>query len=291
MNRKNLVRFVVGIFLVVPFSSNSIAQQSVKPIIKQVDHILIRADDPKYLFSLLTETLQLPIAWPIKTYSYFTSGGVAVGNVNIEVIGNERHAPDTLSANAQFVGFAFQPYPLNICLPELERRGIAHGHSRPYISTRPDGSKKLLWTTVGLPEYSSNQNTIFLCEYSFNADVRRDSLRNELASKSGGSLGCEFVKEIIMGSEDYEKAVERWQNLLKPISASSSGLWQVGGGPAIRIVSNQENRIQGLVLKVASLTRAKAFLEEQRMLGTITEEGITIHPLTAQGLKIRLVEK
>lgn len=43
-------------------------------------------DDPQALFSLLTETLGLPVAWPLKPYPSFQSGVVALGNLYLEII-------------------------------------------------------------------------------------------------------------------------------------------------------------------------------------------------------------
>ena len=55
-------------------------------IVHQIDHILIASSDPNALFSLLTGTLQLPVAWPMTDYGAFASGGVGVGNTNLEII-------------------------------------------------------------------------------------------------------------------------------------------------------------------------------------------------------------
>jgi len=60
----------------------------VKPgaIVRCVDHIAIRASDTKYLFSLFSETFQLPIVLPMARYGITSSGVVFAGNVNIEVL-------------------------------------------------------------------------------------------------------------------------------------------------------------------------------------------------------------
>ena len=38
------------------------------------------------LFPLLSGTFQFPVAWPISDYGGFATGGIAVGNVNLEII-------------------------------------------------------------------------------------------------------------------------------------------------------------------------------------------------------------
>lgn len=60
--------------------------------------------------------------------------------------------------------------------------------------------------------------------------------------------------------------------------------------PAIRIVQAGENRLQGLVISVVSLRRAKAFLQERGLLGSASASAVTIEPSKIQGLNIRLVE-
>jgi len=82
-----------------------IGKPKMKPIIRQVDHILIQTSDAKYLFDFLADTLQLPVAWPLADYSGFTSGGVAAGNVNIEVLrfADQKESSSTRRSKAHFI--------------------------------------------------------------------------------------------------------------------------------------------------------------------------------------------
>jgi hypothetical protein len=291
--------FLVYAFILISNCLDSVAQskkESPLPAIKQIDHILIQVRNPQYLFSFLTDTLQLPVAWPITTYKGFTSGGVGVGNVNVEVIrlDDQKDSTPAESASAHLIGFGFEPYPLSSSLPELAKRGIKYDEPSPYVSTQPDGSKKTLWTTVDLSEFSVGNTGIFLCEYDasfINVEASRQHLRDQLRSKKGGPLGIKSVKEIIWGTTDYGKEVELWQSLLKPIPQSAQGVWHAGSGPVIHLVPSTENKIQGLVINVASLSRAKTFLKEKHLLGSVSANEITIDPSMVQGLSIRLTEK
>ena len=57
------------------------------PPIRQVDHIMIRTVNPPGLFALFTETMGLPIAWPLtRPREGVMTGGVGVGRVNLETI-------------------------------------------------------------------------------------------------------------------------------------------------------------------------------------------------------------
>ncbi len=118
-------------------------------IVKQVDHIAIRVDDPPYLFSLLSDAFQLPIVWPIAPYDWILSGGVCAGNVNFEIVryGSAQNLSACESSAARLFGIAFEPYPLSKILPELARRNIPHGPPLPAFGIRFDGFKGKLWTT------------------------------------------------------------------------------------------------------------------------------------------------
>ena len=135
---------------------------------------------------------------------------------------------------------------------------------------------------------------VFLSEYSttyVNVDQRRERLRAQLAKSGGGPMGVEDLKQVIVGVSDLEAARSLWQRLLDPTPVSGSSTWQVGDGPAIRLVQAKDNTTQGLVIRVTSLQRAKAFLREKGLLGADSEEEATIDPSKIHGLNIRVVEK
>ena len=179
-------------------------QQRESPV-HRIDHIMIRTGHPQELFAFLSDDLQLPIAWPLASRSGVTSGGVSFGNVVVEAI----NFPDQASANAQLVGFGFEPKPLDSALAELRRRGIRFGEPRPFETTREDGTRQRLWTNVTLSDFSDVDRPpnatvhIFLSEYSpayVNVEQRRMRLQRELAGLNGGSLGVQAVDEVNRGS-------------------------------------------------------------------------------------------
>jgi hypothetical protein len=274
------------------------AQQALPaaPPVRQVDHIMIRADDPTKLYAFFTETLRLPSAWSLATRGVALSGGVGFGNVNVEVI----HIPDQKPSQAVLVGFALEPSPLADCLQELTRRGIPYAQPRPLVRTEPDGSKTTLWTNVPLLQFSdsdrpANANIyIFVSEYGpayVNVAERRARLRRELLDSDGGLLGVRSVEEIIVGVTDLNAAGALWQSLLDPLPPSAPGLWRVGEGPAIRLVQAQENRLQGLVVGVRSLGAAESFLRHRALLGPVSDSGVMIDQTKVDGLTIRLIER
>jgi catechol 2,3-dioxygenase-like lactoylglutathione lyase family enzyme len=49
-----------------------------RAVVKQLGHVVARVDDPRAVFDAFTETLGLPVAWPLASYPAFESGGVAL---------------------------------------------------------------------------------------------------------------------------------------------------------------------------------------------------------------------
>ena len=265
--------------------------------IRQIDHIMIRTGAPRELYAFFTETLQLPIAWPMTSpRAGVMTGGVGFGNVNIEAIQVSGQA----DSRPQLLGFAFEPSALDESLIELKRRGLVSGEPRPLVATGPDGSKRTLWTNVTLRQFSDSDSPadatihIFLSEYSpayVNVDERRQRLRAQLLNSGGGPLGVVDVKEIVIGAVDLEAARRLWQRLLDPTPSATSNTWQIGRGPAVRLVPAVENRVQAVLIRVASLARATTFLRERKLLGVEPAGHVSIDPSKVGGLELRLVDR
>ena len=295
IHRKVTAASLVIFFVVFSGLNSAQIKEAAPPPVRQIDHIMIRLDDPAKLYAFFTDTLRLPVAWPLATRRDVASGAVGVGNTNIEAI----KFPGQKPSHAQLVGFGFEPSPLAESLNELDRRGITYGEPRPFVVTEQGGSEKTLFTNVTLRRFSDADRPvnatihIFLSEYSatyVDVEKRRARLRRELQESGGGPLGITSVKEVIVGSSDLEGATRLWQKLLAPNVPAAPNVWPVGDGPAIRVIRAKENRVQGLVISVRSLTRAKAFLRERGLLGTVTRKRVTIDSSKIEGLNIQLVE-
>ena len=295
MGRKSIRRLFIA--AVVTVTASSMAAQVLPPgPIRQVDHVMIRTGDPKELFEFFVEVLQLPVAWPLMSpRAGVTTGGVSFGNVNVEAI----QIPGQTDNRPRLVGFAFEPFELRSALSEMDRRGVTYGPLRPVMSRASDGSANTLWTNVTLRQFSDSDGPadatvhIFLSEYSptyVNVAERRTRLRSELIAKQGGPLGVEALKELVIGVDDLDSVGALWQKLLAPTRPSESSVWQIGDGPAIRLVAAEKTSVQELVIRVASLQRANTFLREKGLLGTESPGEATIDPSRLKGLRFRLVE-
>lgn len=268
--------------------SDSDGASATEPVVRQIDHILIESIEANELFSMLTDTLQLPVAWAMADYGGFASGGVAVGNVNLEVL--KAFEPSPGEATSRFTGFALEPGPLKSSLSELKARGIRHGRAAPFRSLGPNGSTTTLWTTVGLPSVSRDNVAVFLCAYEHDvAESRRQSLE-QLRSRKGGPLSVRSVREIVYGTMDAPRMQRQWQALLNPAKASSPGVWPVGDGPAIRVIQAPESGIRGIVINVESLPQARQFLDQRGLLRTERSGEITLGSQEFDGLTLTLVQ-
>lgn len=264
-------------------------QSSQRKVIRQVDHILIASNDADELFSLLSDTFELPVVWPMGNYGRFTSGGVSAGNVNLEVVKMPVSTAD--NARSQIIGLALEPEPLENSLKELDTRGITHGASVPFTILDSLGSVTTPWNTVALPDISNNNILIFLCEYSHDLPAQRNKTLGELISRNGGPLSIESVEEIVIGTTDMQETMDKWQLLLEPLSPSSQGVWHLDAGPAIHLIEAEKDGIYELVINVRSLDQARDFLAEYDLLGINRPDEITVIGLDLQGLTIKFVEK
>jgi hypothetical protein len=266
--------------------------------VQYIDHIMIRTDNPEELFALFSRTLQLPIAWPLADRGGVVSGGAGFGNVTIEAIRFPGQINDP--APTHLVGLALKPPALDLSLRELDRRGIAYGAPRPFVSVGPDGVRTTSFTNVTLQHLSDADQPsaatiqVFLSEYNpvyVDAAARRARLRVELIAKRGGPLGLVRVQEVIIGAVDLTGASRAWHSLVSPAPPSGVNLWQIGDGPAVRLVHSERNLIQGLVLVVTDLAAARNFLERNELLGTSSDTEIVIAPSKIRGLNIRLISE
>ena len=259
-----------------------------QPLIRQIDHVLVSSAEGKTLFTLLSDTLQLPVAWPWADYGGFASGGISLGNVNLEIFQDSKR--DRAGRTSSLLGFALEPGPLRTTLPALDALGITRGKPVPFRSRQPDGSNAIRWTTVSLPFVSSEAVNIFLCEYTHDVPARRRELQDQLRSRSGGPLTLLQVREVVYGASQSQRMQERWQTLLKPVTAASTGAWPIGPGPALRVVAAERDGIRGMEIQVRSLRDARECLRRHGLLGGEAPGRLTLAGPAVDGLNLTLVE-
>jgi catechol 2,3-dioxygenase-like lactoylglutathione lyase family enzyme len=268
-------------------SAGALAQSSGPQgsLVRQVDHILINTENPESLFRFFSEKLGLPVAWAFQSYGTFSSGGVSPGNVNIELIHLE-------GSPSGFVGTGLEPSSGSVSetVAGMDARRLKHGSPAPFTQKDSSGNERLLWTTLDTTLLPMPEGVVFFCKYNADVNERRAGLQRELESHGGGPLGIESANELVVNVRDLSAAQRDWQALLGPPRAGEEHVWQVGGGPAIRLIAAKEDRLALLRIKVKSLERARAFLKAEGLLGTDTGREVSLERSRTGGADVCLVE-
>lgn len=254
-------------------------------IVRQLDHVLLVSPSATRIFDTLTGDLRLPVAWPMNSYGSFRSGGVALGNLNLEIIAAPR------ADATQFSGLALEPEPLPAALAELKARHLEHGDPAP---SGPRWLARLMrprWTTVSLPGVSAPGVEVFICDFGHDVASRRRLLREELNSRMGGPLGVLGVDAIVYGTQRREELEEQWRRLLVPETPLTNGVWRIGAGPMLRLVTAERDAVSELVIRVRSLESARRFLLGKGWLGIESPGSLTLGGPTFENTRIRLEER
>jgi hypothetical protein len=178
-----------------------------KAIVKRVDHVVFRTGNPHELFSILAGTLQLPVAWPVTDYEFFTSGGVFAGNSYLEAM-RFRNGSVEKERVAHLWGLAFEPYSLSESLDELASRDIPHSPPFSYYGERIDGTKGKAWTNVTLGELLSDKYRPFLVGRRLGGNTRLNLAAGRLSSiliqsSLGGLLIGKFLDDSMIYLCEY----------------------------------------------------------------------------------------
>ncbi len=244
-----------------------LSQAAARAFIRQIDHIVIDSDTPEALFHLFSEKLELPLGFPYKSYGAFSSGGVGFGNVILEFI----HAQ---GLHPGLAGVAFEPATIEEASSTLDARGVKHDPAKPVYQPDPSGGQRLGWTTM---ELGLAADGFFLCKYNVSVEPRRARIRAELDARNGGPLGVDSVSEVVVGVRDLAAAEDQFRRLLGPPRQGETSVWTVGAGPAIRLVTDGQDHLKEVRVKVHSLQRARAYLKEQGLLGADSGNELTLN--------------
>lgn len=254
--------------------------------LERLDHFYAVSPEAEKLLEFFSHDLQLPLAWPYRSYQSFASGAVTFGNVAFEVA---RFPSTTSNDRTDFRGIAFLP---SAHAPEVrtqyESAGVELGESRPFV-TSTDGVEQVLWENMTFTRLSSTSMTVFICDYKnrdlINAGRQRAS--GELAARGGGPLGIIELAQIEIDAPDQQQVHADWSHVLR---VGPDDLLAVSSQqPSIRI-NHGEKGISSITLRVHSLAAARSWLDAKEMLGSTTTESVQISPGAVQGLGIWLVE-
>lgn len=258
------------------------------PLVRRLDHVFIPVADPTPHFSLFSEDLGLPVAWPVTDKGAFTSAAVCAGNVNIEFIsanGPSAFSPfldptEPLSVR----GLAFEPHDGDRMTGDLDARAL--GHSGALAHDGEGGS----WTNVFLSEMAPFSAMVFLCAYRGETLEERRAVREEFARGDGGILGVRRMAEVTLGVLDLDAAMARWRRFLSPAAPDDHGAFTLTDGAVIRVRRSPIDGVAALWLEVASLARARDALRARDLLGPMRASGIGLDYARTGGLDLWLTE-
>jgi hypothetical protein len=262
-----------------------------QPLATRVEHFFVVSDQAQSLFTFFKDTFQLPEVWQFYEHGAFASGGLSLGNAVLEFVSfpKEENKP----VKTEFRGIAFEPTGgADATTAELNRRNIQHTGARTYTSQVPGKQILAEWSSVGLTNFPPTTADIFFCDYEDRQAVAqgRRTASHELALRAGGPLGIVGAAEITVGVRDLTEARKKWSALLEPSPRISDDAFVFYAGPRIRLVRAESPGIQGIVLKVRSLDRARKFLEERGLLAKDDSGRIAISPAAIDGLSILLMD-
>lgn len=251
----------------------------VEPVVRAVDHVVVRTSTLPTLWALFTEVLGLPVAWPVATYPGFTTGGIHLGNLNLELLdlGDE--------AATDLYGLVLEPDSLPGVMAELRRRGAEPSEPRDQCGEQ-EGRPVRLWTNVDLQAFCGSSQLVYLCDY---APWIKGLLHRVGTAGPLGRVGLRGVEEVVLESADPADLQARWQRLLAPARFEADGRCPLGLGPALRIRRGPETRIGELVLRVASLDVARHALDALGLRGLEGPEGLHFDAARSEGLPLRLL--
>jgi hypothetical protein len=217
-----------------------------KSVVKQLDHVIARTSHADALFEIFSETFRLPVAWPVTSNKAFTSGGINLGNLYLEILKVGAADDARAQEGARLCAIAFECDGTEEAVKELNRRGLKCSAVVPFIDS-PDGrADKHLWSNAfldGLVGTDFWTKYVIFCTkmpgYMFWADLLRGS-RVERAGMSrlfSGALVClveyEYQNFIDMPRwSDFESHEEKR-------AADARTLTERGGGP-LGLVSVKE---------------------------------------------------
>jgi hypothetical protein len=132
----------------------------------------------------------------------------------------------------------------------------------------------------------------FLCHFkSFDVAESRTVAASELVNRGGGPLGLLGTREIIVSARDLRRERHRWQQVLLPAQPDDFDRWELGDGPALRLVAGSEDAIQTVIWEVSSLDRAADWLRGKGWLKAKHDNDTSIAPEPLQGLDVRLAQR
>lgn len=232
-------------------------------VVDFLDHVTARVDKQEAQATCTAlASLGLINAWKYSDYGDFASGGLRLGNLNLEVIGMAGDVPDEMPDE----WVTFEPISLHGLLPELDRRGLAHGE----LDTQKNGDMEI-YTRVPLTQMENTHYATQLCTtFGPTRTLQPDAPENK--------AGIITVREVRLNVSPATQPL--WRSLLQPV-AVGAGI-DFGQGPQVSLVSSDTDSVDAVIVQVRDVASAVKALQA----AGLTVEGST---LVIGTLKLELV--
>lgn len=226
-------------------------------LVKKIDHVFVTLAGAECAHRFMIDEVGLPEAWPFAPYGFFASGGITVGNANIEFVeATDAFEVITASTPARVQGIAFEPEHIDDAwLAACDRQGLLFLDPMPVEGTGRGGDVELLWTNVIFTDFIASDSMVFVCEYHVPEGLAPEERRRRLDAAGGGVLGVTGLAEVVVGTADLDAAAARWRRLAGE-QGGGPFTWPPGMTPAVRLVEAPAERVERLVLAVASPDQA-----------------------------------
>ncbi len=112
---------------------------------------------------------------------------------------------------------------------------------------------------------------------------------DSLKTIQGGTLGIIALKEIVIKCNDVAGFSNQLSKL--PGIMQHGNVFSFSKGPSIQLIQAADEGIQKIIVQVQSVAMAKSFLQQRKILGTITANSVMIDPAYIDGLTIELTGK
>lgn len=221
-----------------------------EPVVTDLNHVttITSEKEAENLYGEL-RSLGLPVAWKFAEYGPISSGGISLGNLNVEL-----GSGITPEAGNQFA--TFEPPALKGLTEDLDERGIKHGKPIP-----TKAGSRLLYTRVVLPTYSQAKRiTTQFCAYAFPSG-------KPTTKAPANRAGVINVSRVIMNTEDPDS----WDKLFAPSEASPGNVYSFSSGPLVQLEKSGNASIASIEVRVKKVSKAaRAF----RDVGIEVEAGV-----------------
>ena len=267
-------------------------------ICRAVDHVMLRLQETEPLLSLLTETLCLPVTWPLQRSEFASFAWVHVGNTNLELWAarNNGDLPDDVLLPL-IHGLALAPDKLAFSVTELERRGVACKEARSFQTVNFDGQLVTNFTNSVILELSSSACCNFFCEWGAQASIvpwstglsaihRYQAERHRFSESGGGPLGLVRLARVEMSCPDAERMRNHWRTIAQSFKSAPLEI----DGIALDVSPGELHQIHSLSFEVRSLNEARICLEDRGLLGKNTPTTVTLSEQATGGLVFHFAE-